>query len=92
MSNKTLLRTLVLAATATGVAAFRHQSTNGTIRNTPSNGNVVIYTDGASSRNRTDSARAEFGVYYGDDVRNVSERLNGRQTNQRAEAMAVMQP
>ncbi|KAK4513471.1 uncharacterized protein ATC70_005472 [Mucor velutinosus] len=53
---------------------------------------AVVYTDGASSNNGKHHARAGYGVYWGDnDPRNVSARLKGeRQTNQRAEAMAVL--
>ncbi|CAO3655570.1 unnamed protein product [Mucor fragilis] len=53
---------------------------------------TVVYTDGASSNNGKHHARAGYGVYWGDnDSRNVSARLKGeRQTNQRAEAMAVL--
>lgn len=53
---------------------------------------TVVYTDGASSNNGKNHARAGYGVYWGDnDPRNVSARLKGeRQTNQRAEAMAVL--
>lgn len=53
---------------------------------------AVVYTDGASSNNGKSHARAGYGVYWGDnDPRNVSARLKGeRQTNQRAEAMAVL--
>ncbi|CEP18862.1 hypothetical protein [Parasitella parasitica] len=53
---------------------------------------TVVYTDGASSNNGKSHARAGYGVYWGDnDPRNVSARLKGeRQTNQRAEAMAVL--
>ncbi|KAG0190600.1 Ribonuclease H1 [Apophysomyces sp. BC1034] len=52
---------------------------------------LVIYTDGASSKNGSVKARAGFGVYWGDDhPNNVSERLFGKQTNQRAEASAVI--
>ncbi|RCH83712.1 Ribonuclease H1 [Rhizopus stolonifer] len=52
----------------------------------------VVYTDGASSNNGKGHARAGYGVYWGDnDPRNASVRLPGsRQTNQRAEASAVI--
>lgn len=52
----------------------------------------VVYTDGASSNNGKPHARAGFGVYWGDnDPRNASVRLPGeKQTNQRAEASAVI--
>jgi ribonuclease HI len=52
----------------------------------------VVYTDGASSNNGKSYARAGYGVYWGDnDPRNASVRLVGeKQTNQRAEASAVI--
>ncbi|KAJ2579480.1 hypothetical protein IWW49_006615, partial [Coemansia sp. RSA 1797] len=52
---------------------------------------ITVYTDGASSRNGQEGAVAGIGVYFGpDDVRNISEPLvGGRQTNQRAELMAI---
>lgn len=52
----------------------------------------MVYTDGAASNNGKGHARAGYGVYWGDnDPRNTSRRLNGeRQTNQRAEATAVL--
>ncbi|KAJ2412390.1 hypothetical protein H4218_005834 [Coemansia sp. IMI 209128] len=54
---------------------------------------IVVYTDGASANNGKRSARAGVGVYFGTgDPRNISEPLAGpRQTNQRAELMAVLQ-
>ncbi|XP_018416003.1 PREDICTED: ribonuclease H1-like [Nanorana parkeri] len=46
----------------------------------------VVYTDGCCSRNGRDGATGGIGVYWGPDSSlNVSERLEGRQTNQRAE-------
>ncbi|KAJ2742490.1 Ribonuclease H1 [Coemansia sp. BCRC 34301] len=53
---------------------------------------IVVYTDGASSNNGKRGARAGVGVYFGHyDPRNVSESLAGpRQTNQRAELMAIL--
>ncbi|KAJ1862912.1 hypothetical protein LPJ78_004390 [Coemansia sp. RSA 989] len=55
---------------------------------------ITVYTDGASSRNGQKGARAGIGVYFGDrDPRNISEPLSGdetRQTNQRAELMAIL--
>ncbi|CAO3634299.1 unnamed protein product [Cunninghamella blakesleeana] len=57
-----------------------------------SKGDVIVYTDGASSHNGRKHATAGYGVYWGDgDDRNVSLPLEGeRQTNQRAEAMAII--
>ncbi|XP_006006605.1 ribonuclease H1 isoform X2 [Latimeria chalumnae] len=51
---------------------------------------VVVYTDGCCSNNGKFKARAGIGVYWGKDhPLNVSDRLPGRQTNQRAEIQAA---
>ncbi|XP_029352279.1 ribonuclease H1 isoform X1 [Echeneis naucrates] len=51
---------------------------------------VVVYTDGCCSGNGRNGARAGIGVYWGPDhPLNVAERLQGRQTNQRAELQAA---
>ncbi|KAM9435932.1 ribonuclease H1 isoform 2-T2 [Clarias gariepinus] len=51
---------------------------------------VVVYTDGCCTKNGRDGARAGIGVYWGPNhPLNVSERLSGRQTNQRAELQAA---
>ncbi|XP_016519833.1 ribonuclease H1 isoform X1 [Poecilia formosa] len=51
---------------------------------------VVVYTDGCCSANGRDRARAGIGVYWGrNHPLNVAERLQGRQTNQRAEIQAA---
>lgn len=54
-------------------------------------GDHIVYTDGASSNNGRACAVAGYGVFWGDnDPRNLSEPLEGKQTNQRAEIMAVI--
>ncbi|XP_077147495.1 ribonuclease H1-like [Ranitomeya variabilis] len=51
---------------------------------------TVVYTDGCCSRNGRLKARAGIGVYWGPNhPLNVAERLEGRQTNQRAEIQAA---
>lgn len=51
---------------------------------------VVVYTDGCCSANGRKGARAGIGVYWGcNHPLNVAERLQGRQTNQRAEIQAA---
>lgn len=51
----------------------------------------VIYTDGACSNNGKPNAKAGIGVYWGkDDPRNVSQGLDGAQTNNRAEIHAAI--
>lgn len=55
-----------------------------------SDGPVSVYTDGACTDNGRDGARAGIGVYWGPNHhRNVSQRLPGRQTNNRAEIHAA---
>jgi ribonuclease HI len=53
---------------------------------------AVVYTDGSSLGNGQNGALAGYGVFFGvGDERNVSEPLPGlRQTNQRAELMAIL--
>ncbi|KAG0299354.1 hypothetical protein BGZ97_003766 [Linnemannia gamsii] len=51
---------------------------------------LVIYTDGSARGNGKLGSQAGLGVFFGvNDPRNLSERLQGEQTNQRAEIMAV---
>nr|XP_009940362.1 PREDICTED: ribonuclease H1 [Opisthocomus hoazin] len=51
---------------------------------------AVVYTDGCCSGNGRNRARAGIGVYWGPGhPLNTSERLAGRQTNQRAEIHAA---
>ncbi|KFZ67616.1 Ribonuclease H1, partial [Podiceps cristatus] len=51
---------------------------------------AVVYTDGCCSGNGRNRARAGIGVYWGPGhPLNTSERLPGRQTNQRAEIYAA---
>lgn len=51
---------------------------------------VVVYTDGCCLSNGKNSAKAGIGVYWGHNhPLNVGERLQGRQTNQRAEIQAA---
>ncbi|XP_053565699.1 ribonuclease H1 [Bombina bombina] len=51
---------------------------------------VVVYTDGCCSQNGRFKAKAGIGVFWGPGhPLNVAERLEGRQTNQRAEILAA---
>ncbi|XP_075717259.1 ribonuclease H1-like [Rhinoderma darwinii] len=50
----------------------------------------VVFTDGCCSRNGRSGAQGGIGVYWGpNNPLNVSERLEGRPTNQRAEIEAA---
>jgi len=52
---------------------------------------IIAWTDGACKSNGLPQAAAGVGVYFGkEDIRNISERLDGRQTNQRAELTAAI--
>jgi ribonuclease HI len=49
-----------------------------------------VYTDGACSNNGAKSAEAGIGIYFGEnDPRNVSQRVDGKQTNNTAELGAL---
>lgn len=50
---------------------------------------LIIYTDGACSNNGKSTAKAGIGVYSKDKL-NISERIVGKQTNQRAELYAIL--
>ena len=50
-----------------------------------------VYTDGACSNNGKKNAKAGIGIYFGhDDPRNVSQRIDGKQTNNTAELGAIL--
>ena len=66
---------------------FDNNNTNITVI---SNNKIInIYTDGACSNNGKKTAKAGIGVYI-EDICNISERLIGLQTNQRAELYAIL--
>jgi ribonuclease HI len=51
-----------------------------------------VYTDGSCSNNGKDSALAGIGIFFAiDDPRNVSKRIEGKQTNNAAELSAVIE-
>ena len=51
-----------------------------------------VYTDGACSKNGTRVASAGIGIFFGhDDPRNVSEKLIGKQTNNLAAVLILIQ-
>lgn len=52
---------------------------------------ICIYTDGACSNNGYSNACAGIGIFFGfNDKRNVSERIEGKQTNNVAELLALL--
>lgn len=53
---------------------------------------IIVYTDGACCNNGTPQARAGMGVYFGEnDPRNVSRRVEGKQTNNVGELGAIIE-
>jgi ribonuclease HI len=51
-----------------------------------------VYTDGACINNGKPNACAGIGVYFGyNDVRNISRRIEGKQTNNTAEITAMIE-
>jgi len=50
-----------------------------------------VYTDGACSNNGKKNAIAGIGIYFGEgDPRNVSQRIEGKQSNNTAELGAIL--
>ena len=53
--------------------------------------NYYVYTDGACSNNGKINAQAGIGIYFQDnDPRNVSKSITVKQTNNRAELLAII--
>jgi ribonuclease HI len=51
-----------------------------------------VYTDGACSRNGSKYSKAGFGIYFQEnDPRNMSQKLEGRQTNNTSELIALIE-
>jgi ribonuclease HI len=52
---------------------------------------INVYTDGSCVHNGKPNAKAGYGIYFGDnDPRNVSKRVNGKQSNNTGELTAVI--
>ena len=51
-----------------------------------------MYTDGACSNNGKDNALAGIGIFFGiNDNRNISKKIEGKQTNNTAELSAIIE-
>jgi ribonuclease HI len=51
---------------------------------------IIVYTDGACIENGGSNAKAGIGIYFGpEDPRNVSEKIQGKQSNNTAELSAL---
>jgi ribonuclease HI len=61
-----------------------------TSQHTSVDNQYYIYTDGACTNNGTKYAKAGLGIYFGDnDHRNISKRIQGKQSNNVAELTAI---
>ena len=53
---------------------------------------INVFTDGACSNNGKPDAKAGIGIYFGEnDSRNLSKRVNGKQSNNTAELSAILE-
>lgn len=53
---------------------------------------IKVFTDGSCINNGKSDARAGIGIYFGeDDNRNVSRKIEGKQSNNTAELLAVIE-
>jgi ribonuclease HI len=56
------------------------------------NPDYYVYTDGACSNNGRDNALAGIGIFFGiHDNRNISKKIEGKQTNNTAELTAIVE-
>jgi ribonuclease HI len=56
------------------------------------NPDYYVYTDGACSNNGKVNASAGLGIFFGiNDIRNVSKKIEGKQTNNIAELSAIIE-
>lgn len=56
------------------------------------NPDYYVYTDGACSNNGRDNALAGIGIFFGiNDKRNISKKIEGKQTNNTAELTAIIE-
>jgi ribonuclease HI len=56
------------------------------------NTDYYVYTDGACSNNGRENAISGIGIFFDmNDVRNVSKKINGKQTNNTAELSAIVE-
>ena len=61
------------------------------INSVPIQDHEYVYTDGSCSNNGRPNAEAGIGVYFGEnDPRNISERVQGKQSNNTAELTAIL--
>lgn len=68
------------------------QKNTNTNNNELSSPDYYVYTDGACSNNGKRNALAGIGIFFGiDDTRNISKKIEGKQTNNAAELTAIIE-
>lgn len=76
---------------------IQNQNPNNVIMNSKDdnivfNPDYYVYTDGACSNNGRDNALAGIGIFFGiNDNRNISKKIEGKQTNNTAELTAIVE-
>lgn len=61
------------------------------VENTFFEPDYYVYTDGSCSNNGKENALAGIGIYFGEnDIRNISQQVVGKQTNNTAELGAIL--
>tara|TARA_B100001094_G_scaffold143638_1_gene139137 strand:- start:8251 stop:8853 length:603 start_codon:yes stop_codon:yes gene_type:complete len=56
------------------------------------NDEILVFTDGSCSNNGFSNAKAGIGIYFSeDDPKNVSKKIEGKQTNNTAELSAIIE-
>ena len=76
-----------------GTDKYKHKN-NATIKpdNSAFKPDYYVYTDGACSNNGKNNALAGIGIFFGvNDSRNISKKIEGKQTNNVAELSAIIE-
>ena len=74
------------------ISFFDNITINSKDANSFFNPDYYVYTDGACSNNGRDNALAGIGIFFGiNDNRNISKKIEGKQTNNIAELSAIIE-
>ena len=72
--------------------SYNDSALESTVKTSEFVADYYVYTDGACSNNGKPNACAGMGIFFGDnDKRNVSQKVEGKQTNNTAEISAFIQ-
>lgn len=91
VSTTNIQKTNIIPITNTNLISNSISKTNITSIQNINNNRIIIWTDGACKNNGQNKEVGGAGVFFGDnDSRNISQKLTGYVTNNRAEMMAVI--